>query len=118
MIFFILFFFILFFSPFFFCNRGRLFENSFVKSTLEMEVAVVAPKPIATAVVGNSASIAPAESITEPGSTAELPLSTAAAEIECEEGDGKTVSAKRAWTETRTRCSWRRWRSSAPSAGP
>ena len=60
---------------------------------------VVAPKPIATAVVGNSASIAPAESITEPGSTAELPLSTAAAEIECEEGDGKTVSAKRAWTE-------------------
>ena len=64
-----------------------------------MHNGVVAPKPIATAVVGNSASIAPAESITEPGSTAELPLSTAAAEIECEEGDGKTVSAKRAWTE-------------------
>ena len=64
-----------------------------------MDVGLVAPKPIATAVVGNSASIAPAESITEPGSTAELPLSTAAAEIECEEGDGKTVSAKRAWTE-------------------
>ena len=61
-------------------------------------IAVVAPKPIATAVVGNSASIAPAESITEPGSTAELP-SPRLPQIECEEGGGKTVSAKRAWTE-------------------